>query len=266
MHRETTLFLEHQLRADRPVIELISANYSFINAHLARHYGIRGVSGTRFRRVALPTGDRRGLLGQASILTLTSTPARTSPVQRSVWLTSRLLGARPSPMPFTAPLREDVNPLLAGRERFQQHRANPACASCHAAIDAIGFPFETFDAIGRSRTDDAGAPIDATGLLVDVAINGPAELRQALLRRELAVVTTATEALLSFAIGRPLDYYDMPAVRRVVRDAAARDWRWSSIIVGVAKSIPFVMGSAPERTARSTRGFLLPSTRTMPQN
>jgi mono/diheme cytochrome c family protein len=246
MHRETELLFETIVREDRSILDLITADYTVVDERLARHYGIPNVRGSRFRRVALDDGARRGLLGQGSFLTTTSAGNRTSPVKRGKWVLENLLGA---PVPQPPPgVETNLTETTAGatptsvRQRLERHRASPNCASCHAVMDPVGFSLEQFDLIGKWRTTDGGSPVDASGRLADgTALNGPASLRSALLSRRDAVATTATEKLLTYALGRRVEYYDMPAVRTVVRDAARTDYRFSSLIVGIVRSVPFGM-------------------------
>jgi hypothetical protein len=252
---ETRLFLESQLREDRPVLELLTANYSFINERLARHYGIGYIYGSHFRRVTFDDDRRAGLLGHGSVLTVTSYPHRTSPVVRGRWLLENLLGAPPPPPPANVPaLRENgekgVRPESV-RERLEEHRDNPICSSCHARMDPLGFALENFDATGKWRsTSEAGRPIDASGTLADgTKFNGPVEFRAALLAHRSEFIATLTEKLLTYALGRGLEYYDMPAVRSIVRQAAADDYRWSALVLGIVKSTPFQMSAAPDVTA-----------------
>ncbi|MEE2638170.1 MAG: DUF1588 domain-containing protein, partial [Acidobacteriota bacterium] len=245
MEQETLFFLESQIRGDRPVAELFSANYTYLNERLATHYGLDGVFGERLRRVPVQD-DRRGLLGHASLLTITAYPTRTSPVLRGKWLLDNVLGMPPSEPPADVPALEEnhggATPKTM-RERMEQHRANPACAACHRMMDPPGFALEHFDAIGRWRaTDEYGAPVDAAGALADgTAVDGPSALRQAVLIHETSVVRTVTEKLLTYAVGRSLEAFDPPVVRRVVRDAEAEGYRWSSIIRGIVESVPFQM-------------------------
>jgi hypothetical protein len=246
MLRETELFLGSQLREDRSVVELLTANYTFLNERLARHYGVPGIYGSHFRRVTITDPNRIGLLGQGSILTVTSYATRTSPVVRGKWLLENILGAPPpAPPPNVPPLPErgSEGQALSVRERMEQHRTDPVCASCHAQMDPLGFALENYDAIGRWRTaDDAHAPIDSTAMLADGRIvHGPIELRELLLAKRDNFVTTVAQKLLTYALGRGLDADDMPAVRRIVRDAARSDYRWSALILGVSKSVPFQM-------------------------
>jgi hypothetical protein len=244
--RETELFFESILRENRSVFDLLDANYTFLNQRLAEHYGVPGVYGSQFRRVALSDPNRSGLLGQGSILTVTSYPNRTSVVQRGKWILDNLLGAPPPPPPADVP---DLKPhgkdgkLLSMREQMVAHRANPICASCHARMDPIGFALENYDAVGRWRTKDAGATIDASGKLPDgTKFNGPAELKKILLsghRDEFA--TTVTEKLLTYGLGRGLEAYDAPAVREIMREAARDDYRLPALISAIINSKPFQM-------------------------
>ena len=241
--RETELFVESQLRGDRSVADLLTADYTFVNERLARHYGIPGVYGSRFRRVTVNEG-RRGLLGHGSILTTTSHATRTSPVLRGKWVLENILGAPPPPPPADVPaLDENVDGAAprSQRARLEQHRANPVCASCHARMDPLGFALENFDGIGRWRTHDGGEPVDASATLPDgTAFDGPAGLRALLDSRREAFVETVTARLLTYALGRGVEHYDQPAIRQIVRGAGP-DHRWSSIILGVARSVPFTM-------------------------
>ena len=245
-HRETELLFETIAREDRSILDLIDADYTFVDERLARHYGIPNVRGSRFRRVTLPGGARRGLLGHGSFLTATSASNRTSPVKRGKWVLENLLGA---PVPLPPPgvetnLTETDNgaPPTSVRQRLERHRANPNCASCHAVMDPVGFSLEPFDLIGKWRDTDGGAAVNATGRLADgTALDGPASLRRALLDRRDAVAATATEKLLTYALGRRVEYFDMPAVRAVVRDAARTEYRFSSLVTGIVKSVPFQM-------------------------
>ena len=243
--REIELFLESQVREDRSVRELLDADYTFLNERLARHYGIANVYGNHFRRVALTDTARRGLLGKGGLLTVTSYPHRTSPVFRGKWLLENILGAPPPPPPPDVPAlqeRGEHDAPKSVRERMEQHRANPACAACHKVMDPLGFALENFDAIGRWRTSDGGGPIDPSGTLANgAAVDGPATLARALLERRDGFVTTVTEKLLTYGVGRGVESYDAPAIRRIVGEAAANDYRWSSLILGVAKSPPFQM-------------------------
>jgi hypothetical protein len=244
--QETELFFQSIVKEDRSVLDLLRANYTFVNERLARHYGIPNVYGSRFRRVTLEDNTvRGGLLGHGSILTVTSYANRTSPVLRGKWIMENLLGTQPPPPPESVPpLTENpVGRMLSMRERMTIHRANPACASCHQLIDPAGLSLENFDAIGRWRTrSEAGAPIDASGGLPDgTTFEGASGLRQALLARPELVVGNTVEKLLTYALGRGLDHHDAPAVRKITREAAGTDYRFSSLVLGIVRSTPFRM-------------------------
>jgi hypothetical protein len=245
--RETELFLESQVREDRSVLELLSANYTFVNEKLAKHYGIPHVYGSHFRRVTLEDDRRAGLLGQGAILTVTSYPNRTSPVVRGKWLLETLLGAPPPPPPPNVPpFPEDTSDApTTVRARMEQHRKNPACAACHAQLDPLGFALENFNAVGQWRSMEAGAPVDASGMLPSgKTFSGPAEFRQAILTHQDAFATNLTMRLLTYALGRGVESFDMPAVRQILREAAALDHSWSSFVVSIVKSLPFQMRRA----------------------
>ena len=244
LQRETELFFESVMAEDRSVLDLLTADYTFLNERLARHYGIPGIYGDRFRRVAVTDDARRGILGHGSLLTVTSYATRTSPVLRGKWILENLLGSPPPPPPPDVPDLEDAGSAegLSIRERLEQHRANPACATCHARMDPYGFGLENFDAIGRWRGASGGEPIDASDVLPDgTAFNGPSELRDAILRRPDSFLETFTRKLLTYAVGRGMEYYDAPAVRRIVRAAAAEDYRFAAIVDGVVTSDVFRM-------------------------
>ena len=254
--RETELFLISQLREDRSVLDLLEADYTFLNERLARHYGIPGVYGSHFRRVELPEAGRRGLLGQASVLTVTSYATRTSPVLRGKWLLENLMGAPPPPPPPDIPALQEIGEEGVApssvRERMEVHRRNPVCASCHAQMDPLGFALENFDAIGRWReTGEGGDPIDPSAALPNgEIISGPAGLAQVFVGQPDRFASTVVEKLMTYATGRGVEYYDAPAVRAIVRAAAANDYRWSALISGIVKSEPFRMrmsdGAAPD--------------------
>ena len=243
--RETELFLKSQIREDRSVVDLLTADYTFVNERLARHYDIPDVYGPRFRRIAVADNERHGLLGHGSILTVTSLSTRTSPVVRGKWVLENILGAPPPPPPPDVPElpnRVDDVRVQSMRERMEEHRANPVCASCHARMDPLGFALENFDAVGKWREMEAGVPINASGTLPDGTVfSGLPELRDVLVSRRKEFVTTVTEKLLTYALGRGIEYYDRPAIRTIVRDAEMHDYRWSAIIAGVARSLPFQM-------------------------
>ena len=247
--RETELFFDSILREGRSVIDLLTADHTFLNERLARHYGIPGVYGSDFRRVSLADGNRRGLLGQGSILTVTSYPDRTSPVGRGKWVLENVLGTPPPPPPPNVPElepAEDTGRVLAMRERMEQHRENPVCASCHRVMDPLGLALENFDAIGRWRGHmPGGSAIDASGTMPDgTGFDGPAELRSLLVRDQEQFATVVTEKLLIYALGRGIEYYDAPAVRRIVRGSVADDYGLASLVVGVVRSTPFQMRRA----------------------
>ncbi|HEY7173008.1 MAG TPA: DUF1592 domain-containing protein [Vicinamibacterales bacterium] len=242
--RETELFFGSIVHEDRPVLDLLNADYTFVNERLARHYDIPGVKGSRFRKVTVTNEARRGLLGQGSILSVTSYPNRTSPVKRGKWVLENLLGTPPpDPPPNVPSLKEEGASIahLTMRQRMEQHRANPACASCHRLMDPLGFALENFDAVGRFRQHDDGFnAIDPEGAFPDGStFSGPQGLRQVLLDHSDQFVNTLTEKLMTYALGRGVEYSDAPAVRKVRRQAAASDFRFSTIVLGVVESAPF---------------------------
>lgn len=247
---ETELFLEDQIRSDRPVTELLSAPYTFVNERLAEHYGITNVYGSHFRRVELPdTLHRGGLLGHGSILLVTSFPNRTSPVVRGKWLMENFLNIEPPQPPPDVPEFPDATPgeqPRSVRERLEEHRKNPVCASCHNLIDPLGFALEHFDAIGRYRaTGKGGQPIDASAAMPDgTTFHGLSGLRDVMLTRETDFVQTVVDRLLTYALGRGLEHYDQPVIRKIIREAEADGYRWSSLILGITKSMPFRMKRA----------------------
>ncbi|MDE0829238.1 MAG: DUF1592 domain-containing protein [Vicinamibacterales bacterium] len=254
MAREMELFLDSQMREDHSVLELMTSDQTFVNQRLAEHYGIPNVYGNHFRRITL-AGElepRRGLLGKGSLLTVTSYAHRTSPVVRGKWLLENILGTPPPPPPPDVPALAENDDNGAAphsvRERMEAHRAKPVCASCHRVMDPLGFALENFDAIGRWRTtSEAGTPVDAAGELADgTLVNGPGSLTSALLKRPESFVTTVTEKLLTYGLGRGVEYFDAPAVRTIVREAADDDYRWSALIAGIARSVPFQMRRGPE--------------------
>jgi hypothetical protein len=261
--RETELLFDDILRGNRPAIELLTAGYTFVNERLARHYGIPNVYGNHFRRVATADGIRGGLLGQGSILTVTSHANRTSPTLRGVWILENILGAPvPAPPPDVPALPEpptNDHPVTM-RDRLAQHRANPTCASCHSRMDPLGFAMENFDAVGRWRADEGGAALDVSGVLPDGAkFQGPAGLRQALVGHGDEFVATLTEKLLTYALGRGVEYYDMPAVRSILRGSADSGHGLQSIVEAIAASAPFRMRragdpSSPARPAEKSAG------------
>jgi cytochrome c5 len=245
---ETELFLDDQLKQNHNVIDLLTSKETFLNEQLARHYGISGIYGSHFRRVTLTDENRFGLLGKASVLAVTSYTTRTSPTIRGKWLLENILAAPMPAPPGNVPSLESNNKdnkPLSVRQMLEIHRKSPACAGCHARMDPLGLSLENFDGIGQWRTTDTGQPIDASGVLLDgTKVNGPRELRQALLAQKTQFVKAVTEKMLTYALGRGLEYYDAPAVRGIDREAAADDYRWSSIILGIVKSAPFQMRTA----------------------
>ena len=255
MRRETELLFDSILREDRSVVDLLTADYTFVNERLARHYGIGGVYGSRFRRVTLADDALRGgLLGQGSLLTITSHATRTSPVLRGKWIMENLLGTPPpEPPPGVPPLQEAADlSRLTMRERMERHRASPACAGCHQQMDPLGLALESFDAVGHVRTvrGHATAPINVSGVMPDgAAFEGAPGLREILVGRSPQFLQTLTEKLLTYALGRGVEYYDMPAVRGILRDAEAADYRFSSIVLGIVRSTPFQLRRVPEPDA-----------------
>ena len=251
--RETELFFDSLVREDRSLLDLLTADYTFVNERLARHYGIPNVVGSEFRRVTVPD-ERRGILGHGSVLTLTSVSDRTSPVLRGKWVMEVLLGSPPPPPPPNVPALEDTKPaasgrLLSVRERMEEHRKNPACSSCHKVIDPLGLALENFDPTGAWRIKDNEVPVDPVGELYDgTTIDGPAALRRAIVRHKDAFLLSFTESLMTYALGRRVEHSDMPVVRAIVRDAERSGFRLSSFILGVATSAPFRMRAAESHT------------------
>ncbi len=243
--RETELFLDSVLRENRSVKELLTANYTFVNERLAEHYGIPNIRGSQFRRVTFPEGSPRGgLLGQGSVLLLTSYSTRTSPVLRGKYVLENLLASAPPPPPPNVPSLktegDKTGEALSLREAMVLHRANPACANCHARMDPIGFAMENFDAVGKWRDEDAGKPLDVSSKLTDgTVVDGMAGVKQLILRDPERFAGAITEKLLMYAVGRNIQYFDAPAVRAIVRDAAAGDYKFSDLVLGVTRSIPF---------------------------
>jgi mono/diheme cytochrome c family protein len=248
---ETEMFIGSTVREDRSILDLLNADYTFVNERLARHYGIPGIYGSRFRRIMLSNHEQRGgLLGQGSLLAITSYPDRTSPVLRGKFLLNNIFGLPIPPPPAGVDTNLSDKPGAAPktmRERLALHRASPSCSSCHSVLDPLGFALENFDVIGGWRTvDEVGKPVDASGATVSGAkIEGLAGLRKLLLEEPEQFPRTVTEKLLAYALGRRVEYYDHPAIRQIVRDAASQDYRWSSLIVGIAKSPTFLMRTGP---------------------
>jgi hypothetical protein len=249
-HQETSLFLDSVLRSNRSVLDLLSADYTFVNERLAKHYGIPNIHGTDFRKVTFPPGSPRGgLLGQGSLLTITSYANRTSPVNRGKWVLEVLLSAPPPPPPAVVPAlkteAQNTGKPLAMREAMLQHRADPACASCHVRMDPIGFAMENFDAVGRWRDRDAGQPIDASGVFPDGSkFDGMAGLKAALLSHPEEFVSTLTGKLLMYAAGRNVQYFDQPVIRKIVRTSAKENYAFASLVRGVVESAPFRLREA----------------------
>jgi hypothetical protein len=257
------MFFESIMREDRNDLDLLNADYTFVNERLAKHYGIEGVYGSQFRRVKVTNEERRGLLGQGSILTVTSEANRTSPVKRGKFILEAILGTPPpSPPPNVPPLKENEGAqVMSVRARLELHRKNPPCSGCHAVMDPLGFSLENFDGIGEWRTKEPGgsgvSPVDPSGQLADgTKIDGPVALRNAIMRHPEQFVRTLTEKMLTYGLGRGLEYYDMPTVRGIARDASRNDYKFSSIVLGIVKSTPFQMRrvqDAPVRAAAPQR-------------
>jgi hypothetical protein len=256
MRRETELFFASLVREDRSVLDLLNADYTYVDERLARHYGLPNVQGSEFRRVQLPP-TRRGVLTHGSVLLMTSVADRTSPVQRGKWVMQVMLGSPPPPPPPNVPTLEATaaaqdGKVLSVRERMEQHRANPACMSCHRVIDPLGLALEHFDVTGQYRIKDTGVPVDANGEMYDgTKMSGADGLRLALLGKKDALLTSFTESLLTYAVGRRVEAFDMPTVRAITRDAAKHDYRISSLVQGIVKSQAFRM-SMPSPTAATT--------------
>ena len=247
--QETELFFQSIVKENRSVLDLINADYTFVNERLARHYGMPNVYGSNFRRVAVTNPVRRGLLGQGSVLTVTSYPNRTSPVLRGKYILENILGTPPPAPPANVPALSDNE---AGqepkslRERLELHRRTPACASCHRVMDPLGFALENFDGIGAWRVKEPGGAIDPTGKLADGSdVDGPVALRTAIMRHPEQFVRTFVEKLMTYGLGRGLEHYDMPVVRGITRDAARQNNRFSAIVTGIVSSAPFRM-KAPQ--------------------
>jgi hypothetical protein len=257
MQRETELFFDSLVREDRSMLDLLTADYTFVNERLAKHYGIPNVTGSAFRRVQTPE-YRRGIFGHGSILTLTSNADRTSPVQRGKWVMEVLLGSPPPPPPPNVPLLDDVKAAIGGkmlstRERMEEHRKNPACTSCHRVIDPLGLTLENFDATGAWRIKDNEVPVDSVGDLYDgTKMEGPAGLRQAMMKHSDVFLLSFTENLMTYALGRRVEYADMPAIRAILRDAARNNNRMSSFVLGVVNSAAFRMANVEQPLLTTT--------------
>ncbi len=257
MRRETEMLFASILRENRSALTLLDADYTFLNERLAKHYGINGVYGSRFRRVPVTDENRRGILGHASLLSMTSVANRTSPVLRGKYIISNLLNTPPLPPPAVVPdLAESAHKDKPStvREQLERHRANPVCASCHRNIDPAGFALENFDAVGQWRTATReGLPIDAAGVLSDGSkVDSPAALRKALLARPDIFAATITEKMLIYALGRGLEPVDMPVVRGVVKSAAAQNYAMQSLVLGIVRSVPFQMRTTLKNSAAAT--------------
>jgi len=254
--RETELLFASIMREDRTVVELLTANYTFVNERLARHYGIPNVYGSHYRRVAVRDEARRGILGHGSVLTVTSHAGKTSPVLRGKWILENLYGTPPPPPPPDVPALEEEGESgpLTMRQQMEKHRASPACAACHKLMDPIGFALENFDAIGAWRSHDVGTVIDASGQLSDgTDVDGAVTLRQAIVKRTDVFVRTMTERLMTYALGRGLTHHDMPVVRAIVGQSARQDYRFSTLVLGIINSSPFQMRIKPAPEAEPMR-------------
>jgi hypothetical protein len=254
MRQETEELVSHHIAEDRNVLDLLTANYSYVNERLAKLYGIANVYGNHFRRVTFEDGMRGGLLGQASVLTVTSYPNRTSVVLRGKWLLANVLGTPPAPPPADVPSLKD--PGQDGqprslRDRMEKHRSNPACTGCHQRMDPLGFALENFDGLGKWRTTADGETVNASAALPDgtnfVGVSG---LRDFVAKHKEDYVRTVTEKLLAYAVGRGIESFDMPAIRKIARESAASDHRWSSLVLGVVRSTPFSMGIVKREEVR----------------
>ncbi|MGH7712100.1 MAG: DUF1588 domain-containing protein, partial [Gemmatimonadaceae bacterium] len=251
MQRETQLFFTSIVRENRSVLDLFRADYTYVNELLARHYSVAGVTGNEFRRVSYPDDRRSGLLGHASILTLTSHANRTSPVLRGKWVMEVLIGVPPPPPPPGVPDLEETKDvkdgrLLTTRERMEMHRANAQCRSCHQYMDPIGLALDNFDVTGQWRIRENGMLVDTKGDFYDgTPVSTPAELQRVLMKRPIPLLRTFTQNLMAYALGRRLEYYDGPTIRRIVRDAEAKGYRFSDFVVGIVKSDAFRMRRVP---------------------
>jgi hypothetical protein len=250
LQRETELLFQYIMRADRSVLDLVNADYSFLNERLARHYGITGIRGGQYRKVDLPDSKRGGILTHASILTVTSYPTRTSPVLRGKWILENVLGAPPPPPPPDVPnLAESANVSASDlRKALEQHRANAACASCHSRLDPLGFSLENYDAVGRYRAKEGGVEIDASGALPGgITIRGAGDLKRIMVERRDEFVECLAEKLLTYALGRGLESYDQPTIREIRRATARDEYRFSALVLATVHSVPFQMRRTPER-------------------
>jgi hypothetical protein len=257
MRRETELFFDNLVREDRSLLEMFTANYTFANERLARHYGIPNVSGSEFRKVIYPDDTRRGLLGQGSVLVQTSLANRTSPVLRGKWVMEVLMGTPPPPPPPDIPALDETasakdGRMLTTRERMELHRANPTCNACHRFMDPIGLALDNFDVTAKWRARENGMPLDTKGTFYDgTPVSQPAELTAALMKRPVPLVRTFTENLLAYALGRRTEAFDQPTIRAIAKSAAANDYHMSSFILGVVKSDAFQLKRAEPVTTDS---------------
>jgi hypothetical protein len=253
MRRETQLFFESIVHEDRNIVDLLTADYTFVDERLARHYRIPNVAGTRFRRIAITDENRYGLLGQGSVLLATSLANRTSPVARGKWILEQIVGVKAPVPPAVVPALKENQANVAAhsvRERLEQHRTQEPCHSCHQIMDPLGFALENFDATGAWRTKDSGLEIDPSGVLYDgTKVSGPVSLRNALVARSDMFLSNFTQKLLAYALGRGVEYYDMPVVRSIGREMAQSGNRFSSLVLGIVKSTPFQMRRAEARDA-----------------
>jgi hypothetical protein len=253
--KETELLFQTIMREDRSVLELLTADYTFVNQRLAQHYGIPGVYGSNFRRVPIADTNRRGILGQGSFLTVTSESNRTSPVKRGKYILETILGTPPPPPPPNVPaLKENDESgrnATTLRARLALHREAATCSTCHSVMDPLGLALENFDAVGRWRTKELGGQIDTAGQLADgTKVSGPTELREAIMKRPEQFVGTMTEKMLVYALGRGLEHYDMPVVRDITRQAAKQNYKFSSVVLGIVHSTPFQMRKVPAAGAQ----------------
>ena len=257
MIRETQLFFENLVREDRSLLEIVSADYTFVNERLADHYGIEGIIGNEFQRVTYEDETRRGLLGHGSVLMLTSMSNRTSPVLRGKWVMEVIMGSPPPPPPPDIPTLEategaEDGRILTTRERLEIHRANPTCNACHQYMDPIGLALDNFDVTGAWRIREDGRELDTTGTYYDgTAINTPMDLNEVLIKRPIPIIRSFTANLLAYAMGRRIEYFDQPTVRKIVKEAEASDYRMSSFILGIVGSDPFQMMQVPVSDAGS---------------
>jgi hypothetical protein len=256
MLKETQLFFEHVMRDDRSLMDLFEAKYTFLNERLAKHYGISGVTGDQFRKVALTGGERGGILKQASILTVTSNPTRTNPVKRGKWILEQILGTPPPPPPPDVPeLKEDDGKMLVGsvRERLEQHRKDPGCASCHSRLDPLGFALENYDAVGAWRTRDGQDAVDASGVLPNGdKFKGPADFQPILLKQKKQIVRNLSERMLTYALGRGVEHEDRCTVDEIAANVGKNGHRFSTLVTAIVRSDPFRKQKAEQPKTEKT--------------